>query len=305
MFPKLVVWQAIVGALTIGLVGMVGCGGTPSTSPLPQTSNINRVPGSDGSSIGGENPSKKERVEPTGRGQRPPVTDKPSGAKPDHSLTAEQLCKEYEADKEAADKKYREKSLEVEGTVNGVFVTRAGEGHVSLAGIVRDPKDDNFQNHCIRLFFTKGDVEKVWNLSMNQKLKARGKGQGSVGTTFTDLADCVVVSLGPDPAITLTSDQLGKAYLDDETAADAKYRDKTLIVEGVVVELKPGEIYDSAILQCASMKDGKQLAISAAYNGDRAPDFAGLKKGDKIKVKGECGGRLLGIIKLANAKLLN
>jgi hypothetical protein len=100
----------------------------------------------------------------------------------------------------------------------------------------------------------------------------------------------------------VTADQLTEAYAKDTKAADAKYKDKWLFVEGVVLELRPGEA--SVILAGAGMRDGKALRVSASYPDNRKKDFAALKKGDTAKVKGRCEGEVLGSITLLSAGLV-
>jgi tRNA_anti-like len=113
---------------------------------------------------------------------------------------------------------------------------------------------------------------------------------------------CAIVSIGPDPAIPVTADQLTEAYAADTKAADAKYKGKWVFVEGVVLELRPDEA--SVILAGAGKKDGNSLRVSASYPDNRKKDFAALKKGDKAKIKGECGGEFLGSITLTSAGLV-
>jgi hypothetical protein len=122
---------------------------------------------------------------------------------------------------------------------------------------------------------------------------------------FVDLVPCELLLIGPDPAMPVTADWLTREYARDGQAADSRYRDKWLLVEGVVADLEqPKSGAECVVLEGAGTKDGKRLRIKAAYPADRKKDFAALKKGDKIKIKGECGGEFLGTISLSYSVLV-
>ncbi|MFM1876523.1 MAG: hypothetical protein RL266_2260 [Bacteroidota bacterium] len=56
-----------------------------------------------------------------------------SSEKPEHVLTADQLFDEYEADEEAANTKFLDKTLEVSGTVSEIGANDAGQTFVILS----------------------------------------------------------------------------------------------------------------------------------------------------------------------------
>jgi hypothetical protein len=225
-----------------------------------------------------------------------------TSAKADFTLTSEQLAKEFETDKEAALKKYKDKWVEVEGPMENVMVLPSGDVNIRLVGFQANP--DKFDFHSVRGIPPETERERLKGLTKGQKVKLKGKVERDLGG-FIDLVPCEIVSVGPDPAIAVTADQLTEAYAKDAKDADAKYKDKWLLIEGVVSELKAGTSgADSVILEGAGKKDGKPIRISAAYPADRKNDFTALKKGDKIKVKGECTGELLGTIYLNYSRLV-
>jgi hypothetical protein len=171
-----------------------------------------------------------------------------------------------------------------------------------LAGFQANPKKFDF--HSVRGVPPEGQRETLKGLTKGQKVKLKGKVERDL-SGFIDLVPCEVVSVGPDPAIKVTTDELTEAYAKDAKAADEKYKDKWLLVEGTVSELKPGTSgADSVILEGSGKKDGKPIRIAAAYPADRKGDFTALKKGDKVKFKGECGGEFGGTISLSYSILV-
>jgi hypothetical protein len=224
-------------------------------------------------------------------------------AKVDFTLTSEQLAREYETDRAAADQKYKGKWVEVEGPMESVLVLPSGDVNIRLAGFQADPK--KFDGHSVRGVPPAADGEKLKGLTRGQKVTLRGKVYRETAGSYIDLVPCAIVSIGPDPAIAVTADRLTEDYARDAKAADARYKDKWLLVEGVVAELKDAKSgADSVIFEGAAEKDGKKLHIKAAYPADRKPDFAALKKGDKVKIKGECAGEFLGTISLSYTVLV-
>lgn len=220
--------------------------------------------------------------------------------KAEFTLTSEQLGKDYETDSAAANKKYTGKWVEVEGPVEHVLVRPGGDVSILLVGFKADP--NKLGGHSVRGVPPSEESEKLKGLCPGQKVKLKGKVDRETAGEFIDLTPCAIVSIGPDPAIPVTADQLTEAYAKDSNAADEKYKGKLVFVEGVVLELRPEE--GSVILAGSGKKDGKALRVSASYPDNRKTDFAALKKGDTAKVKGECGGEFLGSIPLTSAGLV-
>jgi hypothetical protein len=231
----------------------------------------------------------------SGKGQTPTNVD--------FTLTSEQLAREFDSDKVDAEKKYKDKWIEVEGPMENVTVLPSGDVNIRLTGFRLDPK--KLMGHSIRGAPPAAETEKLKGLTRGQKVKLKGKFDSEALGMFVDLVPCEVVSIGPDPALPVTVDQLIQDYARDVKAADARYKDKWLLVEAVVFELKGTKSgADSVVLEGAGEKDGNLLRISAAYPADRKNDFAALKKGDKVKIKGECGGQVRGVITLSYAVLV-
>jgi hypothetical protein len=226
-------------------------------------------------------------------------TDKTSD-KVDFTLTSEQLAKDYETDRAAAAKKYTGKWVEVEGPMDHSLVLPSGDVNIVLVGFRADPKQ--LSGHSVRGIPPAEEREKLKGLVSGQTVKLKGKVDRETAGEFIDLVPCAIVSIGPDPSIPVTADQLTEAYAADTKAADAKYKGKWLLVEGVVLELRADEA--SVILAGAGKKDGNPLRVSASYPDNRKTDFATLKKGDRAKVKGQCDGESVGLITLTSAALV-
>jgi len=215
------------------------------------------------------------------------VSTPPGGTsqKPDFTLTAVDIAKEFETDKAAANK-YKDKLVEIDGVVN--FLTpRPSDTVVTLFGYKADPMKPN--ERFIMAVFDKPEVEKVLALAKGQKLKLRGKVQGDFAG-HVSVIECVVVEAGPDPTIKVSAADLTKAYATDEKDAEGKYKEKEVLVEGVVVEIKKGGFGDTLILEGFDEKSDKPVRVSAAVPGDNKAAFEALKKGDKVKIKGEQSG---------------
>jgi hypothetical protein len=102
--------------------------------------------------------------------------------------------------------------------------------------------------------------------------------------------------------VAVSAAQLTRDYAGDEKAADAKYREKCLVVEGTVRERKEGKALE-VVLEGFDEKSLFPLRVVADATG-RKREFAGLKKGDRVKVRGECGGNFLGEVRVAGARLV-
>jgi hypothetical protein len=230
----------------------------------------------------------------------------PAGTSQDpvFAISSEALAKEYEIDAKTSDARYRGKWGTVEGTVDDVHFFSSGRASVTLKGFVLGEKK-SLLGHVARCEFVLAALPKVSELTKGQKLKFKGKCDGERGNNFVDFSACEVLEIGPDPAIRVSAEQLTKDYVADEKAADAGYKDKYLLVDGTVVQLKEKGSVHHVILEGHDEKSPTPVRVSAAYAADRKEEFAHLKKGSKVKIKGECGGRFLGEVVLSDSKLVN
>jgi len=98
------------------------------------------------------------------------------------------------------------------------------------------------------------------------------------------------------PAVVVTAEDLGREYGDNEAAADAKYRDKTVEASGKVSRVADGAI---------EMKGGggrEKVVLVALADPSK---LASLKPGQEIRVKGTCYGMWFARVSIKSAVLLD
>src|SRR5262249_50910421 len=105
-----------------------------------------------------------------------------------------------------------------------------------------------------------------------------------------------------DPAVVVSAVRLTRDYAAGD--ADGKYLDKPLIVEGVVVGRREEEGRPSLLLEGCDEKKAYPLRVAAFYAAERTEEFAPLKKGDKVRVKGLGGGPFQGEVQVRAARCL-
>jgi hypothetical protein len=95
----------------------------------------------------------------------------------------------------------------------------------------------------------------------------------------------------PSPPIEVTADQLADAFLTDENAAKAKYKDKWLIVDGLYEKAYERNVGGRSIgrkLWFMEYKDPKKRGICTVgcdVDAGPWPKVEGLTKGQKVKIK--------------------
>jgi tRNA_anti-like len=214
-------------------------------------------------------------------GQTPPAPSK----KADFVVTAEDLMREFKNDQQAATKKYKDRVVEIAGTLD--------DPHLG------DPSSNPYvtfvTNHqgVLGCFLPAADGPRTNNLTVGQKLKVKGVLR-YVGSTTVSVGDCEILEIGPDPALAVTAAELAKAYADDVVTAEKRFKGRQLLVQGVVKEviLKGNDKVPNpvVILEGTRGKEGKALCVWSDAHYARGRDFEKLRKGQTIKVKGKCGG---------------
>jgi hypothetical protein len=210
------------------------------------------------------------------------------GPKADLKVNADALAREYADDKAKADARYKGKVVEVEGALKRIVFHALGSPTVVAGEFEINP--NQFKSIAVRAAFEPKSVEAVAGLTTGQKFTFVGKCNGAAGDTV-DFLDCTFVKAGEDPAVKVSAAELTKAYAEDRQKADARFKDKQVAVEGVVVELKKDKLgVMSVILEGFDEKAAKPARVTAAYPADQKERFQAVKKGDRIKIKGECAG---------------
>jgi hypothetical protein len=193
----------------------------------------------------------------------PDVTDTP----PKFTLTADELAREYQKDRAAADKKYDGAVIEVSGEVSMVGTNLAGDALVFL----------NDRLTCATV-----DKEPWASVSKGQKVTIKGAWLQSRGSA--SLEGCVIVEKGPNPATVLTAEQLAAEYAAGRQAAINKYKEKYLIVTGEVVT-KDENRAGAPVLR---LKGTDKVSVDCGFTADDEAKKAvePLAAGHKVKVIG-------------------
>jgi hypothetical protein len=218
---------------------------------------------------------------------------------PAFTLPAGQLAREYEADRASADDRYKGRWLAVEGPVDDVDLFASGRTVVCVrepAGAGKKP------GRGLRCAFVPAAAVRLDDVSRGQVIKFKGRCEGEAGGTFVDLADCELLEVGPDPALPVSAARLTRDYASDPRAADVKYAGHPLLVEGTVLEVRPTGEGPRLVLEGFDEKALYPVRVVAGCPADRKEEFAGLKKGDKVLVKGFGGGNVLGEVVLSAAR---
>jgi hypothetical protein len=143
---------------------------------------------------------------------------------------AEDILKEFEADKKAAGDKYQGKFVEAEALVLNAPTDANG---LSLA--VEAKRDAP----VVVCDLTPEAVKKVRELGKGQKVKAIGKLQGGQILGAIYLFECDFTEAGPNPAIKVAAKDLAAEFTqEDGEPAAKKYADKELFIEGVVKDME-------------------------------------------------------------------
>jgi hypothetical protein len=95
-----------------------------------------------------------------------------------------------------------------------------------------------------------------------------------------------------EPEATVTAAELLKAYDEDIVAANAKYKDKVIVVDGIVDDvLGSPEATIYLVGEPAAPEEVGVPKICCDFL-DGAGKMPQVKKGDNIKIKGLCGSEL-------------
>jgi hypothetical protein len=202
--------------------------------------------------------------------------------KPDFTVTAEEFSKEAETNKDAFRQKYKNKVVEVTGTV---WTTRVPRGDVLLNGYKKDPKD-----------FVPALVSCMPSASLEAKLRSLAKGQQvtlrgtQVDAGFPGLEKCEFVKVGPSPAVAVTVSSLAEEFKKDRAAADRKYDAKSVVVRAKVVTAEKDTT--KKVMWIVTDADGKGTVKIPAWadsflNDKFLKQLEQVKKDDVIILMGE------------------
>lgn len=194
----------------------------------------------------------------------------------DFSLSAEELQAEYQRDKGAAEKKYKDKTIELSGVVKAVY--NDDPGIVGLAAGKR-----TLGLPCVMI-----EKEPWARVAPGQTVKLKGS-----WPAFGDLpalCECVIVEAGPNPAVVLTAEKLADEYAADVEGVKKKYAGKPVILSGEVVENKiddKGRNKNDGQGRTVRLKATKNVRIELHYGPANEMRGANLMAGRTVKVFGK------------------
>lgn len=104
-------------------------------------------------------------------------------------------------------------------------------------------------------------------------------------------------------AIKITSTKLYEEFTTNKVGAEAKYKDKILLVTGTIYKIDDTWIFDDPYieLQTGYVADG----VIAYFSKDNNSQLIDLHQGQTIKILGRCGGISLGFVKLYDCSIVN
>jgi hypothetical protein len=219
-------------------------------------------------------------------------------AKPDFTLSADALTKEYAEGKEATIKKYKGKVLELTGAIDSANMNPIGrDPRLTVTGF-KAP-------HFLDCRFKPSYEKKLKNTTKGQKIKLQGAWGQDFGPAIV-FFDCDLLELGEDPAITVSAVELTQSYSKDKEATEKKYKEKQLVVEGVIVDIKleAGKGVRNAFLKGFDDKAAKPVRVNAGFGYEHEDELKKLKVGQTIKVKGEFRGEFNGDVWLNDVSLV-
>lgn len=207
--------------------------------------------------------------------------------RPSFTLTAEELAREYADHRHLCDSKYKGKYLQIEGTIYRATPDPQGQPKVDLLGVI-DGQQVPPLHVEVSCKFAPKDQEKARDLSRGQKITLLGICDGQSNLMWIEFIDCEIVKVEPDPSIAVTAAELTREYARNKEEADKKYLGQQLLIEGVFLEVIP-EVQSVVVLQGDDEKAARPLRVGVTF--DQKTDLSKLKKGETIKIKGECTGR--------------
>jgi DNA-directed RNA polymerase subunit RPC12/RpoP len=187
--------------------------------------------------------------------------------KGDHSKTAfkvtsEELAKEFIADAKGAEAKYKDKFLEVTGELHNVIPES-----VSLKGT-----KNAAQNEVRVLFEEFGPAQQAiaFRFSKGQRIKAVGKYAKFGPNADVWIVNAVFTELEPSKILLVSSEDLVKELEQDKDAARQKYKNRDLIVTGVVERIFTDKTHKAVFLK-GSANTRFMIPVSAARAEDLVP----------------------------------
>lgn len=282
-----VIHRIFMSTFIAALISIAGCSDRPgpaTATPAPTTGDEKPASTPAGKQV--STPATKMKTEPV-----PPPKFNLSTAKPDFSMDVKEWLAEWQ-DPKAAEEKFNLKIIELSGEVESLRLLKRGDKDlVPCLFLKTGPKVST------RVMVLTQDKEPWARVSPGSKVKVKGT---SDGQSVNLMNPCVLVEVGPNPAVATTSANLAAAFAGNKDAAEEKYQDKTVILTGEIAQL---EIIDKERFALKLKNDsGVDIVCDfAPIQGDT--NDAGIllgkvKNGQRVTVVGQCS--MLDDVKLKN-----
>jgi hypothetical protein len=190
--------------------------------------------------------------------------------KPDFTLTSKEYVQEFDDNLMAATDKYKNKVVEITGTLMAFGYEADGKPFFALEG--PRPQPGGLWAGC-----QMSDKYPWTKASTGQTVTIKGRGH----PVFRSLVDCEVVTVKGDPAPRLTADEYAKRADDPKLFKNGP---KCLIVSGEILDKRDQVNPTSIYLKCQD--DKKKVHIHFSPKDYQRLNVANWKAGQKIEVIG-------------------
>ena len=193
--------------------------------------------------------------------------------KPDFSVTAENLSREFNTNFAEAKKKYKDKAVEITGEVAFIMTFQEGKLiNVFLRGAKQSPKDNDTEYLTIALLPEYNRTGAL--LSKNQKIKVVGIPNDAGHSLLYGFLKCSLTEITKSEVIAVSAEELAKAFSKDAKEAAQKYDEKEILLSGTVDAITKDQYYPSEI-----KGDGKTRIATTSRE---------LKVGQVVRLRGKC-----------------
>lgn len=243
MFANRIVNALVAGIAMLLLFQLAGCQKEQAKQPGPGP---------------GDNPAQFDPPAPT----MPDLAK----AKTDFSMDVQAWYDEWKKDKEAAEKKYKDKVVELSGEV----LNLGDDPYGRVGYIYLKIKGDYIGVRCAA-----EDTQPWTKISPGSKVKL--KGTPAQFSAFTgDLYPVVIVEAGANPAIVISAADLAKECSANKDAATEKYKEKWLMIEGEIAGVEPNKSGGIDVF----VKGDEKLRLECATDKEQ---IGSLKAGQPFK----------------------
>ena len=185
----------------------------------------------------------------------------------------EAFAVEVKKDEKAAAAKYKGKAIEMTGKVVSVNRNFGGDVFLSL------PSKTAGEPLGVSCFLKDKNV--FGKVVKGQEVTVRGRYPDF--QFGVQIMDCELVQTGKSPALTYTADEFVAEWAKDKKAAAEKWKDKPIIVSGLIVEAKANDVGAVNVYLKAAEKKRVDCGFTA-FEKDLATK---LQTGTNVKVVGE------------------